>query len=94
MSSNNNVKITVISKVPYHTDKGEHTALYKITTKQKIMHKTSRIIYNYIVLLAHYAPACSRMHTQTHTHTHTHTYTQTHTHTPVSYTHLRAHETA
>ena len=37
-------------------------------------------------------------HTQTHTHTHrhtqTHTNTHTHTHTPVSYTHLRAHETA
>ena len=28
-----------------------------------------------------------------HTHTHTHTQTHTHTHTPVSYTHLRAHET-
>ena len=38
------------------------------------MHKTSGIIYNYIVLLACYAPACTHACTQTHTHIHTHTH--------------------
>ena len=37
----------------------------------------------------------THMHTHTHAHIHTHTHARTHTHahTPVSYTHLRAHET-
>ena len=39
-SSDNNIMIMVIVIAPYHTDKGEHTALYKVnktttTTKQK-----------------------------------------------------------
>ena len=37
--------------------------------------------------------ARARAHKHTHTDARTHTHTHTHTHTPVSYTHLRAHET-
>ena len=62
------------------------------------------VAYTYTHTLAHTYTHMYTTHTHTHTHTHTYTYTYIHTHThthththihiPVSYTHLRAHETA
>ena len=56
----NNINIiiimTVISIAPYLTDKGDHTAFYKVYKKN------SKIIRNHCVLLAH------TTHTLTHTH--------------------------
>ena len=64
-----NIIITaVISIAPYLTDKGEHTALYKINHNVYI--KTSKII-NYIVVILY---SSHTTYTHTHTHTHTHTY--------------------
>ena len=66
------------------------------TTKERRTH-THIYIYTHTHTNTHlYAHTHTHTHTHAHTHTrkHTHTHnTNTHTYTPVSYTHLRAHET-
>ena len=80
----------VISIASYLTDKGEHTAFYKINNNVYI--KNSKIINYYIVLILYSSHTHHiRKHTHTHTRTHAHTHTlclsvcvslsHTHTHT-------------
>ena len=57
------IMVVVVSIVPYLTDKGEHTPLYKIKKNVNIKQHT----YISIILFP-----------QQNTHTHTHTHTQTH----------------
>ena len=70
------VVIVVISVEPCLTNKGEHTALYKIS--QNVYIKTSK--NNNCIVIILYCPHNTHTHTYTHIHTHTHTYTHTHTH--------------
>ena len=84
----------VISIASYLTDKGEHTAFYKINNNVYI--KTSKIINYYIVLILY---SSHTHHIRKHTHTHTHARTHTHTHSvslcvSLSHTHTHTHKHA
>ena len=63
--------IMVISIARYLINKGEHTALYKISQPDKYTHKPQKIKINKIWFLAH--TKHTHTHTQTHTHQNTHT---------------------
>ena len=65
------ITIVIISIALYLTDKGEHTALYKINKGVSI--KTSEIMINIVIILYKFLAH----HTCTHTHTHMHACMQT-----------------
>ena len=85
------VIIMIIAR--YLTEKGEHTALYKINknvcTVKTIKYCINIIVYSPLAPVSRRARARAHTHTHTHTyihthkdtHTHTHTHTQRHTHT-------------